>query len=319
MSDSSATARFESAAREGGLVEFEVGGITMQIIPAGEGSFVAVADGLAKALGARSTKDLTRSISDEYKGGHVVPTPGGPQRKTTISEPGVYEALTRSRSPLAKPIQKKLFEEILPAIRKAGRYELAPQSPAEVIAAGWKLLEGQVEDERRGRLLAEATVEDQAAIQVLLGAAYASLLPDAGTCVQVRLTEVEGAGRLVDAKFTGGRGQAGRTGILEIVVEATGGTVDLHRWSGLDPPGAFFARHEVEEDVQAPDLQLVELDSGVAIRSAASDDATIVLEKPGSNGGRTIRDPAIAGARLFSDGGQLLMAQGARVFRASLR
>lgn len=132
-----------------GLVEFEVGGIQMRIIPDGEGSFVAVADGLAKALGASSTKDLTRTISDEYKGRHIVPTLGGPQKKTTISEPGVYEALARSRSPLAKPIQKKLFEEVLPAIRKTGRYELAPQSLEERSLGLITELAGVVEEQKR--------------------------------------------------------------------------------------------------------------------------------------------------------------------------
>lgn len=152
------------------------------------------------------------------------------------------------------------------------------------------------------------------AIQSLLGATYASLLPKAGRCVQVRLREIEDA-RLLDARFVGGRGKDGRTGVLVIAVERAG-NIDVHTWSGLHAAGRF-EQHAIEEDVGTPDINMVELDTGVCISVVG--DGTINMFKPGSDKRRAVQDDSLANARLFADGGTLLAAFGDGLHRANMK
>ena len=67
-------------------------------------------------------------VPDEWKGMKSIHTPGGMQNMVTLFEPGVYRLLGRTDSSLAVPFQKWLFEEVLPTIRKTGRYDLGQQS-----------------------------------------------------------------------------------------------------------------------------------------------------------------------------------------------
>ncbi len=85
-----------------------------------------VAADVARILEYQSAKDLARMCEEDERGRHIVPTPSGDQTMNIISEPGLYRALAKSRSELAKPFQRKLFHEILPAIRKTGGYIASP-------------------------------------------------------------------------------------------------------------------------------------------------------------------------------------------------
>lgn len=58
----------------------------------------------------------------EWKGRKPVPTPGGIQEMITLFEPGLYHLIARSDSPKAIPFQKWVFEDVLPSIRKTGKY-----------------------------------------------------------------------------------------------------------------------------------------------------------------------------------------------------
>ncbi|MBP0011679.1 MAG: hypothetical protein J7525_00935, partial [Roseofilum sp. SID3] len=49
----------------------------------------------------------------------------------TLFEPGLYHLIARSKSPLAVPFEKWVFEEVLPSIRKSGSYSVSQSSPVE--------------------------------------------------------------------------------------------------------------------------------------------------------------------------------------------
>lgn len=87
----------------------------------GEPWFVA-AD-VAEALDYRMASDLTRFLDDDEKGTQIVRTPSGDQMMTIINESGLYSAILRSRKPEAKQFKKWVTSEVLPAIRKTGRYQ----------------------------------------------------------------------------------------------------------------------------------------------------------------------------------------------------
>ena len=98
----------------------------------GEPWFVA-AD-VADVLGYSATAAMTRSMDDDEKGVQILHTPGGDQSFTVVSEPGLYDAILRSRVPAAREFKRWVKREVLPAIRKTGQYGSAlPSSFAEAL------------------------------------------------------------------------------------------------------------------------------------------------------------------------------------------
>lgn len=67
-------------------------------------------------------------IPEPWKGVNRIHTPGGPQDMLLISEQGLYFFLGRSDKPKALPFQLYYAGEVLPKIRKTGRYE-EPRRP----------------------------------------------------------------------------------------------------------------------------------------------------------------------------------------------
>ncbi|EHP90830.1 BRO-N domain-containing protein [Methylorubrum extorquens] len=101
----------------------------------GESWFVA--GDAAAFLGYAEAKDLTRTLDDDEKGRHPVPTPGGEQDVSIISEAGLYRAIVQRRATSAIPaetreaiarFQRWVFHDVLPSIRRTGVY--APAEPA---------------------------------------------------------------------------------------------------------------------------------------------------------------------------------------------
>lgn len=82
-----------------------------------------VASDVALALMYSEAKDMTRNLDEDEKGRQTVPTPGGAQEMLVINESGLYSAILRSRKAEAKRFKKWVTSEVLPAIRKHGRYE----------------------------------------------------------------------------------------------------------------------------------------------------------------------------------------------------
>lgn len=91
-----------------------------------DGEVWFVASDVAKALAYRIADDMTRMLDDDEKGTQIVRTPGGDQQMQVINESGLYHAVLKSRKPEAKPFRKWVTSEVLPAIRKTGRYESTP-------------------------------------------------------------------------------------------------------------------------------------------------------------------------------------------------
>lgn len=105
-------------------------GAVRVVLPDGEPWFVA-AD-VCAALGISRTDDGVSRLEDDEKGTFLIRTPGGPQSMTIINESGLYSLVLGSRKPEAKPFKKWVTSEVLPAIRKSGRYEVGDQLPAVV-------------------------------------------------------------------------------------------------------------------------------------------------------------------------------------------
>lgn len=87
-----------------------------------------VASDLAVVLGYRNAPDAVRMLDDDERISVEVETKGGKQTMTAVTESGLYALILKSRRPEAKRFRKWVTSEVLPAIRKQGRYECPAQA-----------------------------------------------------------------------------------------------------------------------------------------------------------------------------------------------
>jgi prophage antirepressor-like protein len=75
-----------------------------------------------------------KAVSDHCKEKGVTkrdtPTNGENQELTYINEGNLYRLVVKSQLPAAEKFEVWVFEEVLPTIRKTGRYEAAITTPA---------------------------------------------------------------------------------------------------------------------------------------------------------------------------------------------
>jgi len=123
--------RFMSQSVQGasGAITFTFSTQALRVILRNSEPWFVAAD-VAEALSIGRTDDAVRRLDDDEKGTDTVRTPGGQQEMTIINESGLYSLILTSRKPEAKKFKKWVTSEVLPAIRKTGRYE-APQAPAQ--------------------------------------------------------------------------------------------------------------------------------------------------------------------------------------------
>jgi prophage antirepressor-like protein len=95
------------------------------------------------------------AIQDHCKGVVVLstPSPGGVQSMKFIPESDVYRLVMRSRLPGAERFQDWVVEEVLPAIRQTGRFEVAPATLPTYPEALRALADAVEQNEAQARLL----------------------------------------------------------------------------------------------------------------------------------------------------------------------
>ena len=72
--------------------------------------------------------DASKAVSrldDDEKGATNVRTLGGVQEMNVVNESGLYNLIFTSRKPQAKVFRRWVTDEVLPSIRKTGRYQSA--------------------------------------------------------------------------------------------------------------------------------------------------------------------------------------------------
>lgn len=95
-----------------------------------------VAADVCTALGlGNSSQALTRLEADE-RGVISTDTLGGQQSMAAVNEPGLYSLILSSRKPEAKRFKRWVTHEVLPAIRRTGRYAPHPAPQPLPMAPG---------------------------------------------------------------------------------------------------------------------------------------------------------------------------------------
>lgn len=77
-------------------------------------------------LGLSNHNDALAALDDDERRGSPVPTPSGTQQMVVVNESGLYHLIFQSRKEEAKAFRKWVTSEVLPALRRTGRYEVLP-------------------------------------------------------------------------------------------------------------------------------------------------------------------------------------------------
>ncbi len=89
-----------------------------------DATFWFCAKDVCDALDYEDHKVALRKLDDDEKGAYILPSPGGPQEMLTVNESGLYALILRSNKPRAREFRKWVTNEVLPSLRRTGRYEM---------------------------------------------------------------------------------------------------------------------------------------------------------------------------------------------------
>ena len=86
-----------------------------------------VAKDLCRILDISKYRDAVSRLDNDERGSVLVDTLGGKQRVSAVNESGLYHLIFMSRKPEARKFRKWVTGELLPTLRKTGRYEVKPR------------------------------------------------------------------------------------------------------------------------------------------------------------------------------------------------
>lgn len=115
-----------------------------------------VLNDVGEALELSNPHSSAALLDDDERGIHTVETPAGKVPIAIISEAGLYSLILRSRKPEAKAFKRWVTHDVLPTIRKTGRYvgEVSRKELARMVIEAEEARELAVEerDEARAQL-----------------------------------------------------------------------------------------------------------------------------------------------------------------------
>lgn len=94
-----------------------------------------VAKDVCEILGIVNSRNVLSRIPENQKGVAPIDTPGGMQNLSIISEAGLYRLVMRSDKREAEPFIDWVTSEVLPQIRKTGKYLPLPSNYIEALKA----------------------------------------------------------------------------------------------------------------------------------------------------------------------------------------
>ena len=126
-----------------------------------DGECYFVGKDVASALGYNNPEKAVRQhVDNEDKGVNKMGTPGGNQQAIVINESGLYSLILSSNLERAKRFKRWVTSEVLPAIRKNGRYELEKQN-SQLCKQNGQLSKQNRLLESRNTLLEEITAQQK--------------------------------------------------------------------------------------------------------------------------------------------------------------
>ena len=106
------------------LMPFVYQGRDIRVQVDGQGASWWEAKDVCAVLHLKNVSEALSRLKSSEKGIRISDTLGGQQEVLTINEPGLYRLIFRSSKPEAQAFQDWVFHEVLPTLRRTGRYDL---------------------------------------------------------------------------------------------------------------------------------------------------------------------------------------------------
>lgn len=113
------------------IIPFDFEMQAVRVVLGEDGQPWFVAKDVCEALGIKNYRDALSRLDDDEKGVGITDTLGGTQELLTVNESGLFALTFTSRKPQAKRFRKWVTADVLPTLRKTGRYEME-QPPASM-------------------------------------------------------------------------------------------------------------------------------------------------------------------------------------------
>ena len=101
---------------------------------------------------------------------------------TLISESGLYRILAKCNLPKCEPFENWVFDEVLPSIRKTGKYEAHPTVPSYMLESEEERAIAWAEEHRQARLALEAKDREIKSLQAQKDVLRQDYMPLKGFC-----------------------------------------------------------------------------------------------------------------------------------------
>ena len=111
------------------LMPFDYEGREVRVVKDDQGEPWFVAADVCAVLQLPETHKAVARLDEDEKDRNSIPTHGGSQSMTVVSEAGLYNLVLGSRKPEAKRFKRWVTHEVLPAIRKTGSYVVPAVAP----------------------------------------------------------------------------------------------------------------------------------------------------------------------------------------------
>lgn len=153
------------------LIPFDFDGQAVRVVTIDGEPWFVLAD-LCRALGlTRGPSQVASRLDEGVRQTYPLPTAGGTQHTTVVSEPGMWDVVLRSDAPNARPVQRWVTTEVLPSIRRTGSYgrqDITTLDARDVLAIAQRLVE-QEERAQRAEIRAERSERVVGAIEAADG------------------------------------------------------------------------------------------------------------------------------------------------------
>jgi hypothetical protein len=107
-----------------GIVPFDFGGREVRTVAINNEPWFNIGD-LCAVLGIQNPRDVAAKNLDSEDVAKIYVSSGGQQRKVWFTnEPGLYQLILRSNKPDARVFKRWITREVLPSIRKTGRFQI---------------------------------------------------------------------------------------------------------------------------------------------------------------------------------------------------
>jgi prophage antirepressor-like protein len=120
------------------------------------GQYWFCAKDVCNALELDNVSMALQKLDDDEKGIKNFDTPGGPQEMLVVNESGLYALILRSNKPQARAFRKWVTNEVLPSLRRTGKYEI--KTPRQIERENERAYNGLLKELRKDMRFSDVSI-----------------------------------------------------------------------------------------------------------------------------------------------------------------